>query len=427
MRLVPHTEVLQVTTAPQPAADIAALRAEVRQWNESHNFYTVETNETNSGTSEKPNWLVSLERFIRRKFGPTTPPVAIDDLTGNVGIFYLQISHPVPSDTEVVANLQKTSGSNDIRILEGERFTITEQNSDFPLAVLLQLDRKLTRDATTVFTARAGNSQLAWVTVSYLMAGLFLAFAAYHGFALPKPEARQEANVDFAQLSREFFATFANFFRHRHILVVLAFLLIYRFSEAQLAKMAAPFLLDSRQVGGLALTTTEVGFVYGTVGVMMLTIGGILGGVVAAKQGLKFWLPWMVIAINLPNAVYLFLSQVLPESYLAVAAAVAVEQFGYGFGFTAYMLYMLYVARGEQGARGKHETAHYAICTGFMALGMMLPGMVSGWLQELIGYQHFFIWVMLATVPSFLVCWLIPLDADFGKRVDEPDVTEAVQ
>ena len=120
-----------------------------------------------------------------------------------------------------------------------------------------------------------------------------------------------------------------------------------------------------------------------------------------------------MLAINLPNAVYVFLSQAQPESYLAVNLAVAVEQFGYGFGFTAYMLYMLYISQGE------HQTAHYAICTGFMALGMMIPGMISGWLQELIGYQNFFIWVMLATIPSFLVCWLIPLDAEFGKKSDE--------
>jgi PAT family beta-lactamase induction signal transducer AmpG len=141
----------------------------------------------------------------------------------------------------------------------------------------------------------------------------------------------------------------------------------------------------------------------------MLTLGGILGGIVAAKQGLRFWLWWMVAAINLPNVVYVFLSQVMPENLLVVNVCVAIEQFGYGFGFTAYMLFMLYVSRGE------HQTAHYAICTGFMALGMMLPGMISGWLQELAGYPNFFIWVMVATIPSFLVCGLVSVDPAFGK------------
>jgi PAT family beta-lactamase induction signal transducer AmpG len=138
-----------------------------------------------------------------------------------------------------------------------------------------------------------------------------------------------------------------------------------------------------------------------------------LGGFVAARHGLKAWIGWMVLAINLPNIAYVYLSQAMPESFLFVNVAVGIEQFGYGFGFTAYMLTMLYIAQGE------HQTVHFAFCTGFMALGMMIPGMFSGWLQDLLGYQHFFIWVMLATLPGFLVTWLIPLDAEFGKRQPE--------
>jgi PAT family beta-lactamase induction signal transducer AmpG len=133
----------------------------------------------------------------------------------------------------------------------------------------------------------------------------------------------------------------------------------------------------------------------------------------AARHGLGRWLWWMVAAINLPNAVYIVLAYMQPENLVFVNIAVGVEQFGYGFGFTAYMLYMIYVARGL------HSTAHYAICTGFMSLGMMLPGMVSGWLQELLGYQHFFVWILIATVPSFIVVSLVPLDREFGKR-DSP-------
>jgi len=142
----------------------------------------------------------------------------------------------------------------------------------------------------------------------------------------------------------------------------------------------------------------------------MLTLGGILGGLLAARDGLKYWLWWMVAAINLPNAVYIFLAFAQPESLLIVNLAVGLEQFGYGFGFTAYSLYMLYTAKGE------HSTAHFAICTGFMALGMMIPGLFSGWLQEFLGYKNFFIWILLAVIPSFLVVALIPLDAEFGNK-----------
>ncbi len=211
---------------------------------------------------------------------------------------------------------------------------------------------------------------------------------------------------------RDFLQTFVSFFRKPKIGLILAFLLLFRFSEAQLAKLAPPFLLDSSELGGLALSTGQVGFAYGTIGVLMLTLGGLLGAFLAARHGLKRWLLWMVLAINLPNAVYIFLSTLLPESLLIVNLAIGVEQFGYGFGFAAYMLYMLYTSNGA------HQTAHYAICTGFMALGMMIPGMFSGWLQELIGYQYFFIWVLVATVPSFIVTLLVPLDKSFGRKND---------
>lgn len=422
MRLSAKSETLEISTQPVEPAKVQRILEQVKAWNIEHDFYAEEDASITVEQNAKASWLAQIEEFIATRFGPDEPTRQTNDLAGNIGIFYLGISKQVPNDTEVVVNLQKTSGSNDIRILEGERFRLTDQNSEHPFAVLVQVDDKLTSETATVFTARSGNTRLAWILVSYLMAATFLAFSAYHAIVLPKPEKAtlaDNSSDDVAKILNDFVKTFVTFFQKPRILTVLAFLLIYRFSEAQLAKMAAPFLLDGRGVGGLGLTTTEVGFVYGTVGVVMLTLGGILGGLVAAKQGLKFWLGWMVLAINLPNAVYLFLSQVQPESYLAVNLAVAVEQFGYGFGFTAYMLYMLYIAQGE------HQTAHYAICTGFMALGMMLPGMISGWLQELIGYQNFFIWVMLATIPSFLVCWLIPLDANFGKKTPDDLESEA--
>jgi len=190
---------------------------------------------------------------------------------------------------------------------------------------------------------------------------------------------------------------------------MLLFLLLYRLGEAQLVKMAAPFLLDARARGGLGLTTSEVGFIYGTVGILALSLGGILGGWVAARHGLKAWLWPMLFAIHLPDAVFIYLAHAQPTSLPLVQLCVALEQFGYGFGFTAYLLYMIRIARGE------HQTAHYAICTGFMAMGMMFPGMWSGWLQDHIGYSRFFTWVIFATVPSFVVAWWLPLEADYGR------------
>lgn len=256
-----------------------------------------------------------------------------------------------------------------------------------------------------------GDIRLSWVLTFYGLAGVFVVLSAWHLAVLPRPDSDRPRPMSGAgDIFREFAATFVSFFRKDGIVVILAFLLLFRFAEAQLVKIAAPFLLDGAEAGGLGLSTVQVGFVYGTVGWGMLTVGGILGGILASRHGLKHWLWWMVAAMNLPNAVYVFLAFVQPESIWVVNAAVAVEQFGYGFGFTAFMLYMIYVSRGE------HQTAHFSICTGFMALGMMFPGMFSGALQEWMGYQNFFLWVMLATVPSFLVAWLIPLERDFGRK-----------
>jgi PAT family beta-lactamase induction signal transducer AmpG len=261
---------------------------------------------------------------------------------------------------------------------------------------------------------RFGDVHRAWSVTMGALAGVFVLFGAWHLWVLPRPEADRSGNVRRApDFVREFLATFGSFFRKPKVPVLLAFLLLYRLGEAQLVKLAAPFMLDTPEQGGLGLTTTEVGWLYGTIGIVALTAGGVLGGWVASRHGLKAWLWPMILAIQLPDAVYIYMAYALPENLWVVQACVAIEQFGYGFGFTAFVLYMIYIARGP------HQTAHYAICTGFMALGMMLPGMWSGWLQERVGYPMFFVWVQVATIPSFLVAARIPLDAEFGRKAQE--------
>jgi PAT family beta-lactamase induction signal transducer AmpG len=259
--------------------------------------------------------------------------------------------------------------------------------------------------------SRTGDPRLAWSIAMGALAVLFLGFGLWHRGALPRPAPDRPGEAGrILHFVKEFLGTFGSFFRKRRTPALLLFLLLYRFGEAQLVKMVAPFLLDPRAQGGLGLSTTEVGFVYGTVGIIALTLGGILGGWAVSRHGLKAWLWPMLLAIHLPDAMFIYLAYAQPTNLVIVQLCVAVEQFGYGFGFTAYVMYMIYIARGE------HQTAHYAICTGFMALGMMFPGMWSGWLQDTIGYRHFFTWVILATVPSFLVAMWIPLDAGFGRK-----------
>ncbi len=258
----------------------------------------------------------------------------------------------------------------------------------------------------------AGNdNQWAWSITFFVFAALFLAFFIWHLFILPYPvsDVKRESK-SLKQVMAGFVETFVTFFKKDGIVLSLIFILIFRLGEAQLVKLATPFLLDDPEVGGLGLSTSNIGFVYGTAGMIALTLGGILGGIVVSRKGLKYWMLPMVIAMNLPNLMFVLLAYVQPESLWIVTGSVVFEQFGYGFGFTAFMLYMIYVSDGE------HKTAHYALCTGFMALGMMLPGMISGWIQEMIGYQYFFIWVMICTIPGFIIINYLRYDPKFGMK-----------
>ena len=254
-----------------------------------------------------------------------------------------------------------------------------------------------------------GSVVRAWSLVFGLLAVVFLTVGAYHFFALPKP-ASDRPTASGQNLTREFLEVFAQFLRKPGIPTILAFLLLYRLAESQALKLLSPFLLDSRAAGGLGLTTPQVGIVYGTVGIIALTVGGLLGGWVISLHGLRRWLWPMIFAMHVPILAFLLLAIYQPTSLWIVAAALATEQFGYGFGFTAYMLYMMLIADGP------HKTAHYAICTGFMALGMMLPGMAAGWIQDHIGYVKFFVWVLACTIPSFVVIARLKIDPAFGRK-----------
>lgn len=250
----------------------------------------------------------------------------------------------------------------------------------------------------------------AWSLTFYLTAALFLGLCLYHQCVLPRPASDDRRTVAAGHIAGEFLDTFVSFFRKPGIGVALLFMLLYRFPEAMLTKICPLFMLESKGGGGLGLSTSELGFVQGTVGVIGLTLGGIVGGLAAARGGLKKWLWPMVWSISLPNAVYIYLSYFQPTSFFAINACVFVEQFGYGFGFTAYMLYMLYFSQE------RNQTAHYAICTAFMAAGMMLPGMLAGWLQEHVGYLNFFILVLALCLVTVVVARLIRVDPKFGIK-----------
>lgn len=256
-----------------------------------------------------------------------------------------------------------------------------------------------------------GNISRAWSITFFILSGLFIGLWLYHKYILPRPASDVKTNSNSSSgILPSFISTFRSFFKKEQAGIAILFMLLYRLPEAQLAKMGIPFLLDPVEQGGMGMTTEQIGFTQGTVGVIGLTIGGILGGIAVSRHGLKKWLWPMVWAISLPDIVYVYLSFFQQSGLPVINLCIFIEQFGYGFGFTAYMLYLIYFSQGES------KTAHYAICTAFMALGMMLPGMIAGWLQETMGYRMFFIWIMICTVATFWVTSLLKINKEFGKK-----------
>lgn len=254
---------------------------------------------------------------------------------------------------------------------------------------------------------RYGDNSKAWSVTMVATAVLMLALTMANLLSSPKFEGSAPKNKARAMGFMEVFATF---FKKKNIGWALLFILCYRLGESQLVKMASPFLLDPLEAGGLDYSTEAVGTIYGTVGIIMLSLGGIFGGIVISRDGLGKWMVPMLLALNLPNGLYALLALTQTNSLFAVVGTVVIEQFGYGFGFAAFMMYLIYVAEGAT------KTSHYAIATGFMALGMMLPGMLSGYLQEWLGYPAFFLWVLMAALPAFLILPRLDYPADYGKK-----------
>lgn len=255
------------------------------------------------------------------------------------------------------------------------------------------------------------GNYIAWsatfITVAAIMAILFI----YHRKALPCPEndiCRETNSIK--EIFNNFGDIIKTYFQKSGIGATILFLLLFRFPEAQLGKIGKLFLMDSIEAGGLALSLGDIGFVNGVIGIVGLIAGGIAGGICISRKGLKYWLWPMVIAISLPDIVYVYMSSVLPQDITTISCCIFIEQLGYGFGFTAYTLYMIYFAQG------KYPTAHFAISTAFMSLGMMLPGMISGKIQEYLGYEKFFVWIMACTIITFAVSSLIKIDKNFGKK-----------
>lgn len=382
-------------------------------------------------TSNIAKWwyakIDSLEVAIKNTFGEE--PRNIKDVANNFAIIGVRLTQ-APTDEECVLVVNYKDGDQSIKLNDkvvDTRFVFTKDNWDKTAYIYFEIDKNIQGNVTATFQGTSGNIPMAWLLVFVVLSVFFLCAAIYHSWVLPVPANDKSVGggekASAKEIFKGFLDTFKTFFQKKGVWVAMAFMLLYRLPEAQLVKIINPFFLDPVDKGGLGLTTGQVGIVYGTIGIIGLTLGGILGGIVASKGGLKKWLWPMALSISLNSVVYIFLSAVQPDpntvgGFLTISAGMVLDQFGYGFGFTAFMLYMMYFADGP------YKTSHYAICTAFMALGMMLPGMWSGWLQELLGYNHFFIWTLLCCLGTWAVTAMVKVDPNYGKKKKEAKAEE---
>jgi len=353
-------------------------------------------------------WIVSMQLLIGASFGGVAFTIPSSFwLQGTLFFFWVMAfssaTHDIAADGFYMLGLDE----HDQAWFVGIRSTFYRLATIFGQGVLVMI-------AGNLQVVWRNSIKFSWSLMFYGVAGLFIALWLWHSYILPRPEDDSTNNAKGPKADnhslRELCTTFVTKFPVREVVIGILFMLLYRMPEGLLVKVSSLFLIDSAANGGLGLSPQEYGLVQGTVGVIGLTLGGILGGMAVGRDGLKRWLWPMVCAITLPDIVYVYMSYALPSSLFIVNVCVFFEQFGYGFGFTAYMLYLIYYSRGA------YKTSHYALCTAFMALSMMIPGLFAGELQEAVGYKTFFIIVMAFCAVTFLVTALLKIDPKFGMK-----------
>ena len=350
----------------------------------------------------KPFWSPIVEMLKTKRWWITAMQLLLGAAMAGVA-FTLPTAHAVQWSLALFWLMAFSSATHDIAADGFYMLALDEKSQAFYVGIRSTFYRIATIAGQGLMIMFAGvievytrNPVQAWSITFWVAAGVFIALYVYHRYQLPFPASDVPHKKD-ERGPNEFLTTICAFFKKPGIVPALAFMLLYRFPEALLTKICPLFLLDPLSKGGLGLTTLEIGIVQGTIGVLGLTIGGILGGIVVSRGGWKRWFWPMVWSISLPNIIYVFLAYYQPTTVGVIATGIFIEQFGYGFGFTAYMLYLMSFSQGT------YQTAHYAFCTGFMALGLVLPGMFAGWLQESVGYLNFFIIVMALVPITFIV------------------------
>lgn len=368
----------------------------------------------------KPLWSPFLEMYRTKKFFVVITQVTTGIMFGLVAIalhlpnfFVVSIAllaiiaisgatHDVAADGVYMSELSTEDQAKYIG-WQGAFYNIAKIAATGGLVYLAGFLINHFSTGATDAAAKHQASVMAWMTIMLLCGIIMVLLGLYHIKMLPTGGKSADGGKTFNETMHETFAVFKDFFSKKHILYYIIFIILYRFAEGFVMKIVPLFLKAPRAEQGLGLTEQEIGLCYGTFGAAAFVIGSILAGYYIAHRGLQKSLFYLCCVFNLPFVAYTLLAIYQPTSLWLIGGGIVMEYFGYGFGFVGLTLFMM-----QQIAPGKHQMAHYAFASGIMNLGVMLPGMISGFVSDALGYRHFFIFVLLATIPAFLITWFVP-------------------
>lgn len=356
----------------------------------------------------KPLWSPFLEMFKTKKHF-----VVITQIVTGVAFALVALSLPLPDFfCYAIALMGVIAFSGATHDIAGDGVYLTELNPTQQAKYIgwqgafYNLAKILTNGGLVYLAGTLKNTLgivHAWMLIMFICAAIMILLSLYHMRILPSGGSAEVQIHSVKDAMRSLWEVIRSFFTKKHIIYYIIFIVLYRFAEGYAVKIVPLFLKAPVSDGGLGLEVTDIGLVYGTFGAAAFILGSILGGYYISAYGLRKVLFSLCCAFNIPFVVYLLLAIYQPSNLWIVGSAVVFEYFGYGFGFVGLMLFMM-----QQVAPGKHQMAHYAFATGIMNLGVMLPGMMSGYLSDKLGYQNFFIWVLIATIPAFLITWFVP-------------------
>lgn len=383
----------------------------------------------------KPLWSPLLEIYKTKKFFVIFTQIATGCIFGLVAlalhlpnffavciallaiIAFSGATHDVAADGVYMASLSKDDQARYIG-WQGAFYNIAKIAATGGLVYLAgMLIETYTGDVTGLSAAAAAaakhnGSVMAWTIIMAVIGGIMVVLGLYNAKFVPSEVNNDaEERPGFKETMVELGNVFVDLFRKRHILYYIFFIILYRFAEGFVMKIVPLFLKADRADQGLGLSEKEIGLCYGTFGAAAFVIGSILAGYYVAHRGLQKSLFSLCCVFNLPFVAYTLLAVYQPESLVLIGGGIVLEYFGYGFGFVGLTLFMM-----QQIAPGKHQMAHYAFASGIMNLGVMLPGMLSGYVSDWLGYRHFFIFVLFCTIPAFLITWFVPFTYPDKKK-----------